>query len=187
MPSYTCSDYFLGRLPDLPTIMPLYPVAVAIDAAMALYWDRFVPECSGLWVPSPSIPNKIVAPPLDEALLTDRQKVIVGLRAALGVVPVLSQGFSQSHLIEAKAGPAEAKFEELNKIVRVLLPQWQTELKNLEAFEDIFFDILPNVPAYLERWREFSRFDNNVGYVFASGTWFVQQDLGPNKPSVGGF
>lgn len=173
MTAYACVDYFLARVPDFAAILPSYPITVALDAAMALYWDRFIPRETGLWVPSPANAAWLVAPPLNEALLTERQKVIVALRAALGTIPVFTQGFTNPFLIDAKAGPTEAEFEDLSKVVKALTPLWQTELKNLEAFEDIFFDLLPNVPGYLQKWREFSCFDNSVGYVFSTGSWFV--------------
>jgi hypothetical protein len=159
MASYTCQDYFLARVPDFNTIVPGYPLAVAIQSAIALYWDRFI--------------TTTPLPDIDETLLSERQKVVVALRAVLGAVPVFTQGLTQPFLVEGDAGPAKAKFEELSKLIKALLPQWQTELKNLEAFEGIFFDILPNVPGYLQKWREYSRFDSSVGYVAESGTWFV--------------
>ncbi len=178
MATYTCEDYMLARVPNFLTILPAYPVQTAIQAALALYWDRFIPACTGLWVPNPLIPNQMVPPTISETLLSDRQAAIVGLRAALGAVPVFTQGLTQPFLLEGQAGPATAKFEELSKLIKALLPQWQTELKNMEAFEEIFFDILPSVPGYLKKWREYSRFDRNVGYVVASGTWFVNAEGG---------
>lgn len=173
MAAFTCEDYFLARVPDFVSILPSYPIPVAIQAAISLYWDHFVKRRSGLWIPNPVEPGCLMAPPIDESLLSERQKTIVGLRTALGLVPVFTQGLTTPFLIDGKAGPAEAKFEDLSKIIKAMVPLWQTELKNLEAFEDIFFDLLPSVPAYLQKWREFSRFDNRVGYVFSTGSWFV--------------
>lgn len=175
MPS--SQDYFLARIPDFQTVLPSYPIATAVTAAIALYWDRFVPESSGLWIDGP-IPNTKVAPTIDEALLTERQKSLIGLRAALGAVPVVTQGFTVAKLENAQAGPAEAKFQDLSRLIKALLPQWQTELKNLEAFEGIFFDLLPNVPAYLQTLSEVSCFDSSVGYVVETGSWFVNLEGG---------
>lgn len=137
MPAYTTSQYFLGRIPDIATLLPGYDFAVAIQAAMSLYWSYFFP----------ATPNAMP----DEALLSERQKALSALRAVLGVLPVTTHLFTRAQPTEAGAGPATTKLEERNKIYRACMPLWATELKNLEAAEGIFFDILPGAPAFLEK------------------------------------
>lgn len=173
--TYTVLDYFTARIPDYATVMPTFVMAPALQAGIALYWDRFIPKTQ--WVLGPDGAT-LVPPPIDEVLLTERQKVVVALRTAMSVMPAITQLLTQPQITEGQGGPATAKFEERGKLYRAMMPLWATELKNLEAFEGIFFDLLPNVPAYLQKITDNNAlFDQSVGYVMSSGTWFVKADL----------
>lgn len=160
MPVFTCKQYFEARIPDIATLLPGWNTDMAINAAMALYWSQFFPdETNGQLV---------------EESLTERQKVLVALRAVVGAIPVVMKLISKPQVIEAVGGPASTKFEERSKILKQLLALWQEELKMLEGAEGISFEVLANVPAYLkaigdlnDQWSD--------GYIVSRGVYYVKE------------
>lgn len=159
MATFTCVEYFKGRIPDIETLLPGYNVEMAVNAAMALYWDAFFADSTdGVLV---------------EESLSERQKVLVGLRAAMGCIPVVMKLISKPQVIEAIGGPASAKFEERSKILKALLPLWENELKMLEGAEGVMGDVLPNVPAYLKTIDSPDMFGPE-GYIISRNVYFVK-------------
>jgi hypothetical protein len=157
MASYTIEQYVATMYPNLSTLLPGFSTAIAINGAMALYWSYIFPEP----IPAPKLLNPVVAPVipdpgnpndpgyLNEASLTERQKYMVALRVAISIMPIVNGWLTSPQIMEAQAGPAMTKFQDLSKLLRVVMPLWQTDLNNAEAAEGIFFNILPSIPAYL--------------------------------------
>jgi hypothetical protein len=165
MAKFTLAQYFQGRIPDIDTLVPGYNVEMALNAAMALYWDKFFANTGLLADPDD----------LDETVLTERRKVLVALRAAVQAIPVVTKAFTKPIVSEATGGPATAKFEPRANLLKQLMPLWKDELEKLEQAEDISFETMANVPAYL-RLIESDQVFSDSGYVFSKGTYYVKGD-----------
>lgn len=154
--SYTISQYLDSFYPNLSTLLPGYDPTIAIAGYMSLYWSYIFPEATNIPLLDPPVPP---VPPdpgnpndpnyLNEGVLTERQKMMIALRTAISILPIVNGWLTSPQILEAQAGPALAKFQDLSKILRALLPLWQVDLNNTEAAEGIFFNLLPNTPAYL--------------------------------------
>lgn len=158
MPAFTTMQYFLSRIPDITTLLPGYDASVAIQSAMALYWTYFFPT-----------QNPVA---IDETTLSERQKSLCALRAVVGVIPVATALFTAPQVTEAEATPVNTKFEERNKIFRACMPLWTDEIKRLEVAEGIFFDIVPNIPAFLKEIKSGLECAS-VDFIASSGTEIV--------------
>lgn len=134
MAAFTSVEYFMGRVPDIQTIIPTFNVEMAVNAAMALYWDRFFPKANPL-------------PDLADDVLSERRKLLCALRAVVSALPMVME-ILKPKVTQAKAGPAETKFEERFKLYNMMLTAWKDELTQLEQSEGIVFGLLPNVPAF---------------------------------------
>lgn len=160
MAKFSIAEYLGSLIPDLSTLLPGYNPAPAINGAMSLYWTYFFSEPGGvvpalLNPPVPPVPADPGNPNdpgyLSEDSLTERRKWLVALRVAITIQPAINQWLTTPQVAEAQAGPAMTKFQDLSKILRVVMPIWQTDLNNAEAAEGIFFNLLPTVPAFLLR------------------------------------
>lgn len=147
MAAFTIDQYVASLLPNVTSAIPGYTPAIAINGAMALYWTYLFPT---------EIP-----PTLDETELSERQKYMIALRVAVTLLPIINGWFTTPQVIEAGAGPATVKFQDLSKMLKVTLPMWETDLSNLEAAEDIFFNLLPSIPAFRLNIR--SGFEHAIG------------------------
>jgi hypothetical protein len=111
---------------------------------------------------------------LDEDTLTERQKALVALRTAIVTVTTLSKMFTSGQILKAQSGTDLVEFEERAKVYRAILPTWQLTLKDMEAAEGIFFDLVENVPGILLKldpdWSPFSD-----GWVVSKDTTFVSE------------
>lgn len=163
--SFSCFEYYNALIPDWQALAAAagatgWVPKVSLAAAMALYWKWFQPD--------------IVPVVLDESVMTERQKALVALRTAVTTVTTLSQMFTSSPVVKAQSGTDMVEFEERNKIYRAIMPLWTTNLKDMEAAEGIFFNLLQNVPGLLMKLEpDYGPFDPAVGYVFANGAYYV--------------
>lgn len=156
MATFAIADYLTSLIPTLATVLPGYNTAPAIQGAMALYWSYMFPWFGPPIGPStpgytPNPGNPLDSSYLEESALSERQKWMIALRVAVSIIPAINGWFTSPQISEAGAGPALVKFQDFSKMMRVILPLWQTDLNNVEAAEGIFFNLLPNVPAYLLR------------------------------------
>ena len=159
--SFSTFEYFNSFIPDWAALAPAgWTPRASIAAAMALYWKYFMPD------QSPVV--------LDEDLLTERQKALVALRTAITAVTTLSKMFTTGQIVKAQSGLDMVEFEERANIYKNMMPLWLSQLKDMEAAEGIFFDLLQNVPGLLVKLTDYSGpFNPSFGYVLESGTWFV--------------
>lgn len=163
--SFTIAAYLSSLIPNIATAIPGYTPDAAINGAMALYWTYLFPD-----------QNPVT---LDETTLSERQKYMIALRCAITLLPIINGWFSSPQVMKAGAGPAMVEFQDLSKVLRALLPSWQTDLTNLEAAEDIFFNLLPSIPAFLLKIEQsFPLRGETIGnfpvYVPQSGTTFFE-------------
>lgn len=160
--SFSCFEYFEAYIPDWMDIRPSpsWTPKASLAAAMALYWGYFQAG--------------ILPVVLDESVMTERQKALVALRTAITAVTTLSKMFTTGQLLKAQSGTDLVEFEERGKTYRAIMPLWTSQLKDMEAAEGIFFDLIQNVPGLLMRVDPtFDPFES-TGYVFESGSWFVR-------------
>lgn len=159
MAAFSTVQYLLGRIPDVQTLLPSYDPELAVNAAKALYWDRFFP------VDAPA--------DLEDSNLTERRKVLCALRAACSTFLTMSKAH-ESRVTMAKAGPAETKFEEAFKNLKLVSEMWAAELAQLEAAEGIDFLELPTLPGYLKSIESFTETDATLD---ASAETIVQRGV----------
>lgn len=161
MAAYTTQQYFLGRLPDVATIIPGYNVDMAVNAAMALYWDRFFPKSDPI-------------PDICDDVLTERRKILCALRAVVNIMPMVMK-ILKPQVLEAKGGPAEAKFEERGRLYTLMSNMWALELKQLEEMEGIIFGLLPPVPGIRMTVDTEPLIPIGDQFVMSRGVVFIEQ------------
>lgn len=161
MAAFTAKEYFLGRVPDIQTIVPGFNVDMAVNAAMSLYWDRLFPKADPL-------------PDIADDVLTERQKVMCALRAVVAILPMVQQ-ILKPKVTMAKGGPAETKFEERYKLYKLMSDLWTSELTQLEQMEGIIFGLLPNIPAFRLTIESESVFPHATSTVISRGVTFVKE------------
>jgi hypothetical protein len=159
--SFSCFEYYTAIIPDWATLAPSgWTPRASLAASMAMYWKWFQPN--------------ILPVVLDESVMTERQKALVALRTAITTILTLSNMFTEGNVVKAQSGTDLVEFEEKNKIYRAMMPLWQMQLKDMEAAEGIFFNLLQNIPGLLIKLDDYTGpFNPSFGYVFESGTWFV--------------
>lgn len=163
MAAFTAKEYFLGRVPDIQTIVPGFNVDMAVNAAMSLYWDKFFPKADPL-------------PDIADDVLSERQKVLCALRAVVAVLPMIQQ-ILKPKVVQAKGGPAETKFEERYKLYKLMADLWDKELTQLEQSEGIVFGLLPNIPAFRLNIESGAVFPEGLHHIVARDTTFVKEGL----------
>ena len=136
---FTVTDYFLSRFPDFTTVWPEQNVAILCVAGMALYWPQLFRTISPL-------------PQIDETQLTERQKNLVALRAAVTALPAYLQRIA-GKVKEAQAGPALAKFEDRIKYYLATEELWKNELLQIEGREGVT-NVNPYIPAFLQKVQD---------------------------------
>jgi hypothetical protein len=80
MASFTVSQYLQAKIPDLTTLIPGANVEMLSTGAMAVYWDQFFDA-------DDYINGEL--PEIEDSVLTERQKVLCALRAAVTLVPII--------------------------------------------------------------------------------------------------
>lgn len=198
--SYTITQYLDALYPNLSTLLPGYDPTIAIMGAMSLYWSYIYPETTNIPLLNPPVPPTPPDPGnpndpnyLNEGVLTERQKWMIALRTGISMMPIINGWLTSPQIAEAQAGPALAKFQDLSKLLRVVLPLWQTDLTNAEAAEGIFFNLLPNTPAYLlkllDTYPVLGETKDYIGTpVIQSGAFFIGTNAdGPQEYGPGGI
>lgn len=160
MAAYTVTEYFLGRVPDISTIIPGFDVDMAANAAMALYWTKLFPTRNPL-------------PDISDDVLTERQKIMCALRAVVSVLPIAMQ-ILKPKVTAAEAGPAKTKFEERYKLFKMWTDAWTSELALYEQMEGIDFNLLPTIPAFRLKIHDCSVFPSS-GHIISRDTTFVRE------------
>jgi hypothetical protein len=139
MASYKVKDYLNARLPNLSADMPGVDLDMLATGAMAVYWSFFFPSNT-----------HPIPPAIEDQMLTERQKVICALRAAVSIVPALVINLGGRALAEAHGGPAGAKFHDPAKIYKQLGDMMTSELELLESAEGVMLKPGEGIPpAYL--------------------------------------
>lgn len=139
MATYTIVNYLDARLPNLATDLPTIDKDMLATGAMALYWGIFFPPS---YTPQPTFG--------DETVLTERQKVICALRAAVSVFPAILAKYAKGLVVEAHGGPAGAKFADPSKVYKQLGDMMLQELELMESAEGIVLKPDAGIPpAYL--------------------------------------
>ncbi len=124
MASYTVVQYLQARLPNLATDLPGVSADMLAMGAMAVYWSFFM---SG----------KDPVPVIDDALLTERQKIVCALRAAVTIYPTILSGKASKMVTEGTGGPATAKFADPSKVYKQILDAMTAELELMETAEGV--------------------------------------------------
>lgn len=136
MASYKVVDYLNARLPNLAVDLPTVNVDMLAMGAMAVYWSMFFPTAP--------------VPAMDDQVLTERQKVICALRAAVTILPTIIIKAGTGAVAEAHGGPAGTKFHDPSKMWKQIGEMMKDELELMESAEGI--TLLPDAgipPAYL--------------------------------------
>lgn len=137
MASYKVVDYLSARLPNLATDLPTVNADMLAMGAMAVYWSFFFPDSNPL-------------PAIEDQMLTERQKVICALRAAVTVLPAIIVKVGTGAVAEAHGGPAGTKFHDPSKMWRQIGDMLQAELELMESAEGISLKPGEGIPpAYL--------------------------------------
>lgn len=137
MASYKVVDYLNARLPNLATDLPTINTDMLATGAMAVYWSFFFPNANPL-------------PAIEDQMLTERQKVICALRAAITVLPAIIAKVGTSAVSEAHGGPAGAKFVDPSKMWKQIGDMMTAELEMMESAEGIMLKPGEGIPpAYL--------------------------------------